>query len=836
MKRRKKVWWQGLCAALACTLLLGLMPAAFANDGIQPAQSSAAAGMEPAAAPAPELTGAPQAAEGAGDPEETPAPTATIMPEVTAAPEKTEGPAATALPEMTPAPEEVQAPAGTASPEAGEAPQATPQPESGLAPEAAPAILAARALTAPGGGQEQTPGYAIEGLPENGKLSKIYDGNPIWFEPVLTNGDGRVEGARFVYYHEDGETPYGQKPQVTHVSDSCTILVAAVMDGEEVARARVTLAVTQRPISVYGTKAGEKPYDGEPRLHGTKDNLYGMLGTSLRQNGSDTNEPGLVGGDRLALREGDVPASTYVEDSGTTTWALSELVIYTPEGEKSDDYKLFAANNKVSVSFVITPRPLEIVLGGGEKIYGQQEPPLGFAVEKSYIELPNGGVYPVSKTGLVYGDQITLKAGETLTRAGGEDVGSYAVFGNAGQFVITGAGNRDLGNNYKITVKDGGFAIKPRPVTVQIADAAKAAGEKDPAFTAAAAPAREGQAEGLLMGDTLIVSGLVREKGEEAGKYAITAADPEKWQSSFTIRDKNDRDVSGNYQLAARPGTLTITAVPEPTPVVTPEPTPVVTPEPTPAATPEPTPAVTPEPTPAVTPEPTPAATPEPTPVATPEPTPVATPEPTPAPNGGQEPAPTPAATPAPADPAVPAPPAGPVAPAGPAAPEEDIPDAQVPLAPAPEAAPAPSAAPERAPAEEEIPDDEIPLAAGVGGAWALVNLILTALTVLGSALLLITWITGKKRRENHPESGQEAEQRRRRHGALRVFSLVPAIGAVIAFILTENMRLPMVLTDKWTLLMALIALVQLAVMLLARKKWEDKDEDNGRGTAPASA
>ena len=109
-------------------------------------------------------------------------------------------------------------------------------------------------------------------------------------------------------------------------------------------------------------------------------------------------------------------------------------------------------------------------------------------------------------------------------------------------------------------------------------------------------------------------------------------------------------------------------------------------------------------------------------------------------------------------------------------------------------------AAPDAGPVEE-IADEETPLA--MGGAWALVNLILTVLTVLGSILLLIGYI-GKKQKEREDENGNvilnaegEAETDDiKKKGGWRLASIIPAVAAVIAFILTENMRLPMVLVD----------------------------------------
>ena len=64
-----------------------------------------------------------------------------------------------------------------------------------------------------------------------------------------------------------------------------------------------------------------------------------------------------------------------------------------------------------------------------------------------------------------------------------------------------------------------------------------------------------------------------------------------------------------------------------------------------------------------------------------------------------------------------------------------------------------------------------------------------------------------------------------KKKGGWRLASIIPAVAAVIAFILTENMRLPMVLVDKWTLLMVVIALVQLLVAYFSKKKTEEPEQ-----------
>jgi hypothetical protein len=115
----------------------------------------------------------------------------------------------------------------------------------------------------------------------------------------------------------------------------------------------------------------------------------------------------------------------------------------------------------------------------------------------------------------------------------------------------------------------------------------------------------------------------------------------------------------------------------------------------------------------------------------------------------------------------------------------------------------------------EEVPENQTPLAGGP--VWALLNLILAIATALASILMLIGLI-GKKREEEEGVVVYETKK----HPLARVLTLLPGIGGIIAFILTENMRNPMVFTDRWTLLMVIIALIQLLLVVLGVKR--DKD------------
>ena len=130
----------------------------------------------------------------------------------------------------------------------------------------------------------------------------------------------------------------------------------------------------------------------------------------------------------------------------------------------------------------------------------------------------------------------------------------------------------------------------------------------------------------------------------------------------------------------------------------------------------------------------------------------------------------------------------------------------------------------------EDIQDGTVPLVGFDGGVWALLNLILTVATVLLSLILLIGCFGKKKKNEEEEtEDDEETQEKIRKKKFWRILSLIPAIGAVIAFILTEDMRLDMVIIDRWTLLMAVIALVQIILAVFSKKssKEEENEEDS---------
>ncbi len=133
----------------------------------------------------------------------------------------------------------------------------------------------------------------------------------------------------------------------------------------------------------------------------------------------------------------------------------------------------------------------------------------------------------------------------------------------------------------------------------------------------------------------------------------------------------------------------------------------------------------------------------------------------------------------------------------------EDIPVPIV-VEPDPDPEPVPEPIPPTPPIIlEETEDERIPLAnyteeENSNGYWALVNLILTILTILGIFKF-------NKNNEYH------------------ISMIFLPIIAIVAFILTENIFLPMRLVDKYTILMVIIFISQLLIHLFEKEK-EDKE------------
>ena len=187
--------------------------------------------------------------------------------------------------------------------------------------------------------------------------------------------------------------------------------------------------------------------------------------------------------------------------------------------------------------------------------------------------------------------------------------------------------------------------------------------------------------------------------------------------------------------------------------------------------------------------------------------------------------------------------------PAAPAAPQTPVnpmtPPIVVPVIPTPAPTPAPNPGPivneddpdkPQGGESTEVQENPTPKGGGSQNEWALINLICAGGTVLLGLFLLLSKLKKEEEEEDEKTSAMRNDEEQsngyKRRKWLRVASTITAVVSVIAFFLTEDITLPMVLVDKWTLLMAAFLIVQVIFVLFGRKWKELDDNKNNAETA----
>ena len=187
--------------------------------------------------------------------------------------------------------------------------------------------------------------------------------------------------------------------------------------------------------------------------------------------------------------------------------------------------------------------------------------------------------------------------------------------------------------------------------------------------------------------------------------------------------------------------------------------------------------------------------------------------------------------------------------PAAPAAPQTPVnpiaPPIVVPVIPTPALTPAPNPGPivneddfdqPQGGESTEVQENPTPKGGGSQNEWALINLICAGGTVLLGLFLLLSKLKKEEEEEDEKTSAMRNDEEQskgyKRRKWLRVASTITAVVSVIAFFLTEDITLAMVLVDKWTLLMAAFLIVQVIFVLFGRKWKELDDNKNNAETA----
>jgi hypothetical protein len=196
-------------------------------------------------------------------------------------------------------------------------------------------------------------------------------------------------------------------------------------------------------------------------------------------------------------------------------------------GEYAISQDTTLANSNYTVTFengvyTITPKAITVVADDLSKIYGATDATLTYTA-----------------SGLLGTDSLT----GSLTRVEGENVGEYAI------------SEGTLANsNYTVTFENGIYTITPKSITVKADNKEKSSNAHDPEFTYVAT--------GLINEDTLAGT-LVRESGENAGKYAISKGSLGNENYNIAFEDgvftiKNNTIIE--KQIAAATNTNTMTA------------------------------------------------------------------------------------------------------------------------------------------------------------------------------------------------------------------------------------------------------------------------------------
>ncbi|MEG1462242.1 InlB B-repeat-containing protein [Anaerorhabdus sp.] len=122
---------------------------------------------------------------------------------------------------------------------------------------------------------------------------------------------------------------------------------------------------------------------------------------------------------------------------------------------------------------------------------------------------------------------------------------------------------------------------------------------------------------------------------------------------------------------------------------------------------------------------------------------------------------------------------------------------------------------------EEKIVENVTP---EVGGrkSWALVNLIAT---LLGLVFAILLMNSKHEKEEIEEQENEEKEMFFERKGIYKWISGIIAIASILVFVFTENMRLPMKMVDRYTILMLVFLLIN-AVTFYFGRKWHENEEE----------
>lgn len=115
----------------------------------------------------------------------------------------------------------------------------------------------------------------------------------------------------------------------------------------------------------------------------------------------------------------------------------------------------------------------------------------------------------------------------------------------------------------------------------------------------------------------------------------------------------------------------------------------------------------------------------------------------------------------------------------------------------------------------EQLGDEAVPRGLRNTDAWAFANLILAVVTFLGTIILWIAYYIKKKKIEkSHEQEEIGTTEESNFYKSFRILSIVVGAASVVFFFLTEDVTLPIRMTDQYTWIMTVAFFVQLIDML----------------------
>lgn len=119
----------------------------------------------------------------------------------------------------------------------------------------------------------------------------------------------------------------------------------------------------------------------------------------------------------------------------------------------------------------------------------------------------------------------------------------------------------------------------------------------------------------------------------------------------------------------------------------------------------------------------------------------------------------------------------------------------------------------------EELGEEAAPRGFRNLDAWALSNLILAVITVIGAIVLLITYLQKKKQVEEKQKENGNMELEIDLKVPLRIAGVLLAAASLVFFILTEDVTLPIKAADQYTWIMAVGCVLEIADMIYIKIK-----------------